>query len=173
MIDADSTLQDVPPVGEGNRYVVGRRVATAAVAVFVLLGLLGVLGSRNDERSTTQGDWTVTVTYAQVARAGLDVPFQIEVTQAGGLDPQIDLVLDRGYFRIYESQRFFPEPAEESSDAEHLYLTFDAPPTGDTLKISYDAYIQPSSQVGHDGTVAVLVDDVPTATVAFRTTLLP
>lgn len=173
MIDADSTLQDVRPATQGNRSALGRRLATAAVAVFVLLGLVGVLGSRNAEASTTQGDWTVTVTYPQVARAGLDVPFQIEVTRAGGLDEQVDLVLDRGYFRIYESQRFFPEPAEESSDAQHLYLTFDAPPAGDTLKISYDAYIQPSSQIGHGGAVAVLVDDVPTATVAFRTTLLP
>ena len=39
-------------------------------------------------------------------------------------------------------------------DGELLYLTFDSPPEGDTLVVTYDAYIQPAAQRGKDGSVS-------------------
>lgn len=51
-------------------------------------------------------------------------------------------------------------------------MTFTAPP-GDTFVLAYDAYIQPSAQIGRDGTLAVMVDGDRVAAAEFRTRLLP
>ena len=53
-----------------------------------------------------------------------------------------------------------------------LYLTFDTPPA-DTFVLAYDAYIQPASQVGRSGTVAVVEDGRQVGSLDFQTTLLP
>jgi hypothetical protein len=53
-----------------------------------------------------------------------------------------------------------------------LYWTFDPPP-GDELAVDFDAYIQPSSQIGASGEVAVLDGAPPVVTVPFRTWLVP
>ena len=50
--------------------------------------------------------------------------------------------------------------------------SFDPPP-GDTLSVDFDAYIQPSSQLGASGEVAVVEAGVPVVTVPFRTWLVP
>jgi hypothetical protein len=76
------------------------------------------------------------------------------------------------YFAIYESQRFFPEPSDETRDGDTLYLTFAKPP-GDTLTVGYDAYIQPASQRGASATVSVLDDGRPAVSVDVHTTLFP
>ena len=58
-------------------------------------------------------------------------------------------------------------------DATTLYLTFDAP-DGDVFTVDYDAYIQPSSQVGRDATVSVVDSELrPLVSVAIDTRLLP
>ena len=82
------------------------------------------------------------------------------------------LAVTADYFDIYETQGFFPEPDSQTRDGRTLYLTFTAPP-GDTLVVSYDAYIQPSSQVGRDGTLAVREDGRDVASVDFATWLAP
>jgi hypothetical protein len=76
------------------------------------------------------------------------------------------------YFDIYEEQGLDPAPATETSDGERLLWTFEPPP-GDEFAIDFDAYIQPSSQLGASGEVAVLEAGVPVVTVPFRTWLVP
>jgi hypothetical protein len=76
------------------------------------------------------------------------------------------------YFDIYETQGFTPEPSEATRDGDTLYLTFAAPP-GDTFVLDYDAYIQPASQIGQDGTISVVEGSERLASVDFHTRLLP
>ncbi|PQP25463.1 hypothetical protein C5613_07790 [Rhodococcus opacus] len=47
------------------------------------------------------------------------------------------------------------------------------PPPGDTLTLGFDAYIQPSSQLGHSGSVSVSEKGVDVATLEFTTWLVP
>lgn len=108
-----------------------------------------------------------------MARAGLDVPFAVTVSHAGGFAKTLTIAVTGAYFDIYETQGFTPEPSSEVRDGETLYLTFDSPP-GDTFRFSYDAYIQPSSQQGRSGEVSLLSGDGSRlVTVPFRTRLLP
>ena len=110
--------------------------------------------------------------YAVVARAGLDVPWQVTVHRDGGFTGPVTVAVTADYFDIFESQGLDPEPATETSDGEHLYWTFDPPP-GEELAIDFDAYIQPSSQLGASGEAAVLDGGAAVVTVPFRTWLVP
>jgi hypothetical protein len=158
---------------EGRAAVWGRRGVMAALTLLVLAGLTGYLGAHTTT-ATAEGDgYRVALRYATVARAGLDVPWQVTVTSESGFQDSVTLAVTGDYFDIYESQGFNPDPDKAVRNGDTLYLTFGAP-GGDTFVVSYDAYIQPSSQLGRDGTVGVLSPDGRTvAAVDFRTRLLP
>jgi hypothetical protein len=97
----------------------------------------------------------------------------VTVTRPGGYGEELVLAVTGDYFDIYETQGFSPDPSSSVRNADTLYMTFDSP-GGDTLVVSYDAYIQPSSQQGRDGTVGVVTSDGQTvARVGFRTRLFP
>jgi hypothetical protein len=157
---------------QGGLAVWGRRAFLLLLLCFILAGLLGLLGVRTSTARTEMDGWTVSVEHAAIARSGLDVPWQVTVTHPGGFGKELTLAVTGDYFDIFESQGFDPEPSDETSDGQTLYLTFQAP-AGDTFVLSYDAYVQPSAQIGRDGTVAVLVDGERVAATDFRTRLLP
>jgi hypothetical protein len=167
-----STLTGVDGL-EPARAVWGRRVVLAALAVFVLVGLTGYLGVHTTTTHAEQDGYDVSLRYASVARSGLDVPFEVTVTSASGFADTITLALTGDYLDIFETQGFHPDASSSVRNGQTLFLTFDSP-GGDTFKLSYDAYIQPSSQQGRDGTLGVVTNDGNTvATVSFRTRLLP
>ena len=142
------------------------------LTVIVVAGAAGLFGVRSSGATASGGGWTVSVTYASVARAGLDVPWAVEVRREGGFTGPITLAVTADYFDIYEEQGLDPAPATETADGDRLYWTFDPPP-GDTLSVDFDAYIQPSSQLGAAGEVAVLDGGAEVVSVPFRTWLVP
>ena len=150
-----------------------RRGFVAALAAVVLAGLAGLLGVRSDTTSAQVGEWRLTLEHAELARAGFDVPWQVTVTHDGGFDGPLTLAVTGDYFDIFETQGFMPEPTEMTRDGDTLYLTFAAPPRGDTFVVAYDAYIQPAAQRGADGTLSVLDAGVAVASLDFETRLLP
>jgi hypothetical protein len=166
LVGLESQRQDV--VG-----VWGRRAFLTLLLVAVVVGLVGLLGVRSTTVEAEEDDWTLRLEYAATARAGLDVPFTATVVREGGLGDEVTLALTGDYLDIYESQAFHPEPSKTSRDRDTLYLTFDAPPSGDTLTVTYDAYIQPDAQRGRDGTLAVFADGRSIATVELQTRVLP
>jgi hypothetical protein len=167
-----SSLADVAD-GPSGGAVWGRRLFLTALVLFVGAGVAGGLGVRTSSATAVDGDYELTVDHASIARAGLDVPWQVTVTRQGGYDEELILAVTGDYFDIFETQGFTPDPSAATRDASTLYLTFDAP-QGEVFKLSYDAYIQPSSQRGNDGSVSVLgADGEPMATVDFDTWLWP
>jgi hypothetical protein len=112
------------------------------------------------------------VVYPRVARAGLDVPWEVTVTHPGGFGDELELAVDGHYFDLYESQGFRPQPSDETREGDTYYLTFSAPP-GDTFRVYFDGYIQPGSQVGRSGWVAVVRDQRLLARTDYSTLLWP
>jgi hypothetical protein len=110
--------------------------------------------------------------YPRVARAGLDVTWQLTVSREGGFDKTLVLAMNASQFDIYEHQAFYPEPDSETRTADDLILTFLAPP-GDTFELSFDAYVQPSSQLGRDGSIAVVDKGQTVAALTYSTWLAP
>lgn len=167
-----STLEGLETDSEGRVAIWTRRGFLTLLLAFVLAGLTGLLGVRSTTASAEQQGWSLSLRHAGVARAGLDVPWQVTVRHEGGFDADVVLAVTGDYFDIYETQGFSPEPSDDTRDGTTRYLTFAAPP-GDTLVVSYDGYIQPSSQAGRDGTLSVDVNGSPVVSVDFDTFLLP
>ncbi len=149
-----------------------RRGWMLLLAALVALGATGFLGVRTGTVTDSAGGYDLTLQYPEVARAGLDVRWQVTVRHPGGFGKTVDLVVTGDYFDIFETQGMWPQPSAETRSARYVHWTFD-PPAGDTLVVDFDAYIQPASQVGRDGTVAVVVDGRPVASVDFDTRLMP
>lgn len=167
---ARPTLGDV--VRSDRRGVVLRRAATAALTLAVVAGGAGAAGIRQDQVVAVDGPLTLTVDFPGLARAGNDAVFAITVHSTDGLGDELELVLDRRYLDLWESQRFYPEPAQETADGDLVHLTFDTPPGGTSMTIRFDAYLQPVAQVGADGTVEASVDG-HVATARFTTVMVP
>lgn len=169
----ESTLTGLETGADERSALWGRRVFISLLLVVVLAGLVGLLGVRTATATASDNGYELDVTYASVARAGLDVPWRVTVTSADGFGKEVVVAVTGDYFDIYETQGFTPEPSASMRDATTLYLTFDAP-DGEVFTVDYDAYIQPSSQVGRDATVAVVdADHVPLVSVDIDTHLLP
>jgi hypothetical protein len=169
----DSTLIGFETRRQERTAAWGRRAVLGVLALIVFAGLIGVLGVRTTTGHASGGGFSLSVDHASVARAGLDVPWQVTVTNADGFEKTVTLAVTGDYFDMYETQGFTPEPSASVRDGETLYLTFDAP-KGDTFTVDYDAYIQPSSQRGESGTVSVVDSDLrPLASVDIDTFLLP
>lgn len=169
----ESTLSGLETTQQERSGRWARRFLLVVLLVVVLAGVAGLLGVRTATATAEGGGHRLSVTYASVARAGLDVPWQVTVTNPDGFGKEVVVAVTGDYFDIYETQGFTPEPSASVRDAETLYLTFDAP-DGDVFTVDYDAYIQPSSQVGRDATVSVVDADLrPLVSVAIDTHLLP
>lgn len=167
-----STLTGIETAGEGRIAIWTRRTFLTLLLMFVLAGAGGYLGVRTATESDAADGYELSLRHATIARAGLDVPWEVRITHHGGFGKDVVLAVTGNYFDIYETQGFTPEPSDATRDGDTLYLTFAAPP-GDTLTVSYDAYIQPSSQLGRDGTLSVVEDGSPVVSIDFDTRLLP
>ena len=168
-----STLAGITSDPQSGVALWGRRGFLLALLALVIAGLLGVLGVHAITRETDDLGWKVSVTYAETARPGLDVPWEVTVTHLGGFGKSLTLAITADYFDIFETQGFHPNPSDESRDGRTLYLTFTPPSQGDTFVVAYDAYIQPASQSGASGTVAVVDAGQQVAAVPFDTELWP
>jgi hypothetical protein len=140
--------------------------------VIVLLGATGALGVRTHTVRATGAGYTLTVTYPQTARAGLDIAWRARVHHEGGFGGKVTLAVSTDYFRMFETQGFYPDADSSTNDGRFVYFTFVAPPGNDFL-VDYDAYIQPSSQLGKSATVQVIVDKQVAVQAHLRTWLLP
>lgn len=161
--------------GEGPAAVAGRRLVLTLVLLAVLFNLGGALGVRTETVTSSSNGYTLTLSYPETGRAGLDVRWQVVVRHDGGFERELTLAVTGDYFEIFETQGFFPEPSSQIRDDEMLYLTFDTP-AGEVFTLDYDAYIQPASQRGREGRVAVVGDSdggVDLVAVDYRTRLVP
>ncbi|MDX6284622.1 MAG: hypothetical protein QOG53_107 [Frankiales bacterium] len=168
----DSTLADIQDPTTNKPSRLGRRIAVGVIMLIVVVGATGFLGVHAGTAKKTANGYTLTVVYPQIARAGLDVPWRATVTHPGGFPSDITIAISTHYFDIFETQGFHPNPSDESATPEFYYLTFKKPP-GDTLEVSYDAYIQPGSQLGRHADTAVLINNAEMVRVDYRTWLMP
>jgi hypothetical protein len=162
------------PLDEGSHRTAlwARRAVLSVLALVVVADLLGLLGVHTSTATASRGGYSMSLRYPGVARAGLDIGWQVTVNHPGGFGKELTLGVTGDYFDIFETQGFHPEPSAETRDGHTLYLTFDAPP-GDTFVVYYDAYIQPASQQGKSARVAVIDHGRPAVWIDYRTRLVP
>jgi hypothetical protein len=99
----------------------------------------------------------LTVRYPSVTRPALASPFEIVVTRPGGFEQDVELAVDLHYLELWDLNGIFPSPSEERSDDGRVIWTFD-PPEGDTLRVVYEARIEPGIQLEERQGVVSLLD---------------
>lgn len=158
-------------------YAVVSVVLAAIVGAAVLdaVASIGIYGPHTETVATTGVDGVeLEVRYGTVTRPALATPFDITITRPGGFGgQQVTVAVRSEYLAMWDENGLDPGPAEETADATTTYWTFE-PPEGDTLRIRFDARIEPAAQNGERGSVAVLDDDGSVvAAVEFETRVLP
>lgn len=172
---ATSTL---PPVLEESRVRRARdlrRVGIGLLALFVLAGAVGLLGTRTVQTSGSGGGYALTVTHPAVSRSGHAVRFEVAVRRSGGFPAgePVRLRFLSAYFDLFDENALSPQPDSETADDRYTYDEF-APPPGDVLTVSVDTRVEPARNSGERGEVAVLdASGAAVAVVSFRTLLAP
>lgn len=138
----------------------------------MLLGAVGVFGVHSRTVDAASNGYTLQVTYPQTARAGLDVAWRAHVHHAGGFPGGLTLAVSTDYFRMFETQGFYPDADSSTNDGRFVYFTFTKPP-GDDFLLDYDAYIQPGSQIGKSATVKVIIHGTTVVQASLHTWLVP
>ena len=168
-----ATIQDVTGVERNRRGHIGRRVALSVVALIVAAGATGWLGVHAQTTTASSAGYHLSVTYPRVARAGLDIPWELRLTSANGFDGDITIAISADYYDIFEFQGMHPEPSDETSDGNFVYLTFSPPKTGDVFTTSLDTYVQPAAQLGRHAITTAEVDGHVVGKVSYTTTVVP
>ena len=140
--------------------------------IVVVAGVFGILGVHSSTITARENGYALSVTYARTARAGLDVPFRAHIQHPGGLPSSITLAVSTDYFRMFETQGFYPDADSATNDGRFVYLTFTTP-SGDEFVMDFDAYIQPAAQLGKSATVELIVHGSTMTTVRLHTWLVP
>ena len=96
------------------------------------------------------------MTYPQVARPALAVPFEVEVSRPDGFDEQIEIRLERSWLESFDENGVLPTPAEEAADGDDVVWTFD-PPDGTVFTLALDTRVEPGVQWKRSGTTTVTV----------------
>lgn len=170
----DSTLEGVRTTGGNRRGVIGRRVALGLMFLAVLVGASGFLGVKSRTIYASGNGYRMSLTYPQVARAGLDIPWRLTVyAPPTGFPKQITIAVSNRWWDILEYQDLHPEPNVETGTPEFIYLAFSPAPYSHRFSLSLDTYIQPASQVGRSATVQLIANNQTLAQLHYKTWLMP
>lgn len=151
-----------------------RRAGLLVLALFVLAGATGLLGTRTSDTTVRGGGYELTVTYPRISRPGHAVKVQVQVRKEGGFEERpVQVRYTTDYFQMFDENSFTPQPDAETADPEFTLDEF-SPPPGDVLVITVDTRVEPARQRGEDGQVSILDDSgAPVLTASFSTRLWP
>ena len=167
---------DVPvDPGAGAHGAWIRRAFLTLLALIVVLALFGFFGihSRTVSASSPSGGMRVEVHYAQVARAGLAVPFEVTVTRRAGFDGDLTVAVSSRYLDLFDRNSVDPEAAGGRATGHATTWRFDEPP-GSTFVMTIDMQVQAGQHFGRSGFVTVRDHgDGTVARATFKTWLAP
>lgn len=170
-----ATLPSERSLARARKGRAGRRVGTAVLLLFLLAGVTSLLGVRTGTVADDRGQVLLRVDYPQVTRAGLAVPYRVEVRRPGGFDgAPVRVAVSHTLFDRFDYQNFYPNPSAETADAEWVEYEFD-PPDGEVLVWTFDVRTGPN-QTGSFSSYAVQVRDaegVVEAEVEHRVLVVP
>jgi len=157
---------------EARRFRDLRRVGIAFLAAIVLLAATGLLGQKTTTAKATGGGYTLSVTYPSVVHPGVDVRFEMVVSNPNGFGKSLSIALDHHYLDLFDLNSLRPDPDSSSSNGTALVYTWDSPP-GTTFRMSLDMYAEYGEHFGLDGRTSVLAGGSPAVTVRYHTRWVP
>jgi hypothetical protein len=115
------------------------RFGWAFIALFLLAGLLGLLGPGPLSWATAQSETgRVHVEYQRLVHLDTEDTLNVRIDGAAVTDDTITLTLDHGWAQAVEISGITPEPESETSGSEGLELEFNSTPgTPVLLQVRY------------------------------------
>jgi hypothetical protein len=174
---ADDTAADITTRSNSVLARIGSRVFVLVLLAACVAGVLGLLGGRTATATGTGDGYRLSLSYPQTSRPGLDIKWQLSIEHQGGFDRPITIAVSARYFDLFETQGFYPTPAETTRDDRFVYMTFTPPAHGPTFRVLFDAYLQPYVAVedllANDAVVELIVHGKRVASVHYRTWVFP
>lgn len=163
-------VRDEPAVRRARDF---RRAGIVGLCILLLGALLGAFGITSTTTTARGGGYQLSVEHARVTRAGVAVPFHVEVRRAGGFSAPIELQVQASLLERFDFQNFYPNPSKETATDRFVVYEFDPPPGGVFL-LSLDARTAPD-QNGSWGryTVRLVAHGTTVAHVSFRMAVAP
>jgi hypothetical protein len=155
-----------------HRVITATLVLVLAVAVLDGLDVVNLVGPDEAYARASGGGYDLTVEHPDVTRPALASVFRIAVHKDGGFTTPVQVAVSRHYLEIWDTNATTPAPDAETSIGDWVVWEYDPPP-GETLRITYEARIEPGVQSDRTGFVAVLEDDEPVTQVRFHTLVRP
>lgn len=169
-----STLPADSGVARARRGRRMRRVFTAVLVVFLVLGAFNLYGVRTGDVAASGDGYRMSVHYAKVSRPGLATPWAVTIRADGGFDGPVTLATTSAFFDLYDENGLDPDPSAATTDGDRVIWEFEPPPSGDVMVVSFDARIEPAVQFKWvDATTQLIVDDVVVAFVDYRIFVMP
>ena len=141
-----------------------RRGFLALLAIFIVAALFNAFGQRTTTSEASGAAGSLTVTAPERIRGGLyyQARFRIHAVEPIGAPV---LQLDRGWYEETTVNTLEPEPAETTTDKDHVKLRFPPLAPGRTLVVYLNLQANPTNVGSHDADVTLLDADRPIATV--------
>lgn len=141
-----------------------RRGFVLLLLAFVVAALLNVFGQAETTSEAEGAAATLSVSAPSVVRGGLyyQARFTIDAREAIGAPV---LQLDRGWYEGTTVNTVEPEPAQTTSDEDHIKLRFPPLAAGRTLVVYINLQTNPTNIGSHDTDVTLLDADRPIATI--------
>jgi hypothetical protein len=149
-----------------------RRVVMGALAAFLGLGAVGLLGSRTSSVTARSNGYVLTLTFPSITRPGLPVRWDLALSRAGGFDGPVHVAMSMAYFRMLDFNNLQPQPSATHNAGNLVVMDFD-PPVGEVFLASLDARLQPGVLSGTSAVTSILVQGRPVVSVDYRTTVIP
>lgn len=168
-----STLDDLAGSGRGRIGQIWHWVGVAVLLLLVVAALAGWLGPREGTTTTAERDYSLTLIYPEITRAGQPAPLHLRVEHPGGFAAPVRIAVSDAFFDHLDFQSWYPSPSAEIGDGERVVYEFDPPP-GEVFELSLDARTSPG-QFGGVGRyeVGLRVEDRTIARTSFTVWTMP
>jgi hypothetical protein len=140
--------------------------------VVVGLSLSGILGQRTSAVVGQGGGYRLAVTYPSVVRPGVDVRWNVVVTNPNGFGKRLSIAISRHYFDIFDLNSLRPDADSATSTGTSIVYSWNAPP-GRVFELSLDAYAEYGEHFGLDGFTSIVEQGRPVVTVRYHTRWVP
>jgi hypothetical protein len=142
------------------------------LALFLLLGFLGLFGSKTSGVTATGGGYQLSVVYPAVTRPGLPVRWIYTIRHPGGFDEDIEIATTFEYLDLFDLTNIQPDASSQTADDQTIRWSFD-PPDGDVFAVEFDAATETGFHEIPAATAAVVKEGRPVVQVQFRTVVIP
>jgi len=146
------------------------RIGIAILVVVVALALTGVLGQRTS--TVSGGSYLLSVTYPSVMRPGVDVRWNVVVTNPNGFGDTLTIAMSRHYFDLFDLNSLRPDADSTTSTGDAIVYSWNSPP-GHVFVFALDAYAEYGEHFGLDGFTSIEVQGRPVVTAGYHTRWVP